>query len=302
MRSQPRLEAMLADAMGPLMAMLADPQTTEIMVNPDGQVWLEQANQPTVCVGQHEARATEAIIRLVATLNQRPVGFQKPSLAGVLPTGERFQGWLPPRSTAPALCIRKPPTRVFTKADWVPERCTEAIWQACMTVLAQGRNMLICGFMSSGKTAFMNTMVSYIAPEKRVCTFEDTPEMVKGVPNTLPLFTDDAAGMEDVVRDGWRTAAQVLLIGEMRDGPTALNTFNLWLGQGGGIATIHAKSARAALPRVEHLCGGSAYGPRLAEVIDLIVYLKNVEGKRQVLEAIWVRGYEGGTYDIEQVA
>lgn len=304
MQHHPRLTAMLEDALGPLiLRALAMADTTEVMVNPDGTIWHERYGQAQQeCLGMQALRATEAVIRLVATLNAKSCTFAQPTLDAVLPTGERFAGFLPPRTKGPSFCIRKPGVQVLTRDDYVPACMNAAIWDLLVQAVRDRKNVMLCGGMSSGKSTLMNALIRLIPADVRLVTMEDTAELLVGVPNYIQLYTSDDADLQEVVKQGFRTASRRALVGEIRDGKTALNTVKLWLGMGGGICTTHADSARDALRRWELLCGEVApgvYGPQLGDVIDLIVYLESVDGQRRVAQVVNVLGWKEGTYDLE---
>lgn len=291
-----RQAAMLTQALGALVVQaLATPGTVEVMVNPDGTVWQERYGQAATCIGLQDARQTEAVIRLVAALNQAVVHAGQPTLAGTLPGGQRFQGFLPPRSKAPAFCIRIPPTHVLTREDYVPACCGPVVWEAMTQAVRAGDTILIGGGMGSGKTALLNALLAYMPPQVRTVTMEDTAELIVGVPNHLQLYSshDD---LERVVRDGFRTAGQRIPVGEIRDGKTARQALNLWLAVGGGLATTHADSARDALTRLAYLCAdgsAQAYDALLGDVIDLVVYMATVAGHRRIVEVLRVTWEEG---------
>src|SRR3546814_20098439 len=67
-----------------------------------------------------------------------------------------------------------------------------------------------------------------------------------------------------------------IIVGEVR-GPEALDMLKAWnTGHPGGIATVHANSARAALTRIEQLVQEAVVTvPRqlIAEAIDLVVFI-----------------------------
>ena len=303
MREMTRWHAMLHDALGPvILDALAGTDTREVMVNPDGTIWHDRDGQTAVCLGTQRARATEAVIRLVASLNAKSISFAHPSLHAVLPSGERFQGFVPPRTKGPSFCIRKPQAQVLSRDDYVPASCSAETWDRMVQAVQRRENVMLCGGMGSGKTTLLNALVRLIAPTVRLCTMEDTAEAVVEVPNHIQLYTSDDADLQAVVKEGFRTAAHQCLVGEIRDGVTALNTLKLWLGIGGGICTTHADSAFDALPRWEFLCGEVApgqYGPQLAGVIDLVVYLKTVAGHCRILQMAAIKGWNNGTYDYE---
>jgi len=302
-RNRDRWQPMLEAALGPIILdALADPRTTEIMVNPDGRIWQECHGTPMAPLGQHAPQATEAVIRLLATMNQTQVSFAQPSLDAVLPSGARFKGFLPPRTKAPAFCIRTHQTQILTKEAYVPKACSEALWDLLMQTIAQSANLLIVGKMSSGKTTLLNSLMATIPASVRLVTIEDTAETTVHVPNHLQLYTSAEADLQAVVKEGFRTAAHRMMVGEIRDGGTALNTLKLWLGIGGGICTLHADSARDALPRLEYLCKETSGGgdqPLIGEVIDLIVFMEAVQGQRRIAEVLRIQGWNGVTYDTE---
>jgi type IV secretion system protein VirB11 len=96
---------MLRTAFGPtIAAALADPAVIEVMVNPDGRLWIERAMEGRRDTGERIGSAeTERIIRLVAAHVRREVHDRAPIVSAELPdTGER-EGAMPPSRWRPAL-------------------------------------------------------------------------------------------------------------------------------------------------------------------------------------------------------
>ena len=120
--SADRQRAMLRTAMGPAIAeALADPRVIEIMVNPDGALRLDRLGEGrTDTEVRMEAAQVERIIRLVASHARAEVHGDAPIVSAELPphvegrAGERFEGVLPPVSTAPCFSIRKPAERLYS--------------------------------------------------------------------------------------------------------------------------------------------------------------------------------------------
>ena len=99
-----RRRQMLRTAFGPtIAAALADPTVLEVMVNPDGHLWIDRAADGRTDTGERIGAAeTERIIRLVAAHVRREVTDKAPIVSAELPdTGERFEGVMPPVATAP---------------------------------------------------------------------------------------------------------------------------------------------------------------------------------------------------------
>ena len=113
---------MLRTALGPHVgAWLDDPSVVEIMLNPDGRLWLDRLREGLADTGERLAPADgERIVRLVAHHVGAEVHAGNPRVSAELPeTGERFEGLLPPVVAGPAFAIRKPAVAVFTLDDYV---------------------------------------------------------------------------------------------------------------------------------------------------------------------------------------
>src|SRR5215813_951964 len=113
---------MLRSALGPAIgAWLQDPAVVEVMLNPDGRLWVDRLIEGLADTGQQLAAADgERIVRLVAHHVGVEVHPASPRVSAELPeTGERFEGLLPPVVAAPAFAIRKPAVAVFTLNDYV---------------------------------------------------------------------------------------------------------------------------------------------------------------------------------------
>lgn len=301
-----RQHAMLDEALGPLVReALGVPGTIEVLVNPDRYIWHEvHGYEGMVCLGVHEAQATAAVIRLVATLNGKSIHAGKPSLDAVLPGGQRFKGFVPPRAPAPAFCIRAHQAQVLTRDHYVPAVMPAAVWDLLVQAITDRLNILVVGGMASGKSTLFNALIRCIPDDIRVVTMEDTAEASVSVPNYLQLYASEDGDLHEVVKDSFRTAARRILIGEIRDGQTALRTLKVWLGVGGGIATTHAESARHALAYVAHLCREAQPGlheATIGQVVDLVVFLKEVQGQRLVWEVLRVHGWKDGAYEDEML-
>ncbi|MGE4305694.1 MAG: P-type conjugative transfer ATPase TrbB, partial [Novosphingobium sp.] len=117
-----RSARMLRTALGPVIAgFLEDPGIVEVMLNPDGRLWVDRLADGLADTGATLPLADgERIIRLVAHHVGAEVHAGRPRVSAELPeTGERFEGLLPPVVTAPTFAIRKPAIAVFTLDDYV---------------------------------------------------------------------------------------------------------------------------------------------------------------------------------------
>lgn len=113
---------MLRTALGPHVAgWLEDPSVVEVMLNPDGRLWVDRLGDGLADTGERLSAADgERIVRLVAHHVGAEVHAGAPRVSAELPrTGERFEGLLPPVVAAPAFAIRKPAVAVFTLENYV---------------------------------------------------------------------------------------------------------------------------------------------------------------------------------------
>lgn len=277
-----RRRAMLRTAMGPsIAAALADPQVVEIMVNPDGALRLDRLGEGRIDTGEHlEATEVERIIRLVAAHLRVEVHANNPVVSAELPdTCERFEGLLPPVARAPCFAIRKPASEIKDLERYVADATmSQGQANALRRAVAERRNILIAGGTSSGKTTLVNALLAEIAKlEERIIIIEDTRELQCAAPDCVALRTKPGVvTMGHLVRSTLRLRPDRIIVGEVRGGE-ALDMLKAWnTGHPGGLATIHANSARAALYRLEQLILESiANVPRqlIAETIDLVVFI-----------------------------
>lgn len=277
-----RRRAMLKTAMGAgIAAALADPAVIEVMVNPDGALRLDRLGQGRSDTGMRLGAAeVERIIRLVASHIRLEVHAANPIVSAELPeSGERFEGLLPPVAPAPCFSIRKPAARIYTLDDYVDDRILLAP-QAELLRQSVGdrRNILIAGGTSSGKTTLANALLAEIAKsDERVIILEDTRELQCAAPDCVNLRTKPGVvNLAALVRSTLRLRPDRIIVGEVR-GAEALDMLKAWnTGHPGGIATVHANSARAALYRLEQLIQEAVVTvPRrlIAEAIDMIVFI-----------------------------
>ncbi len=285
--SESRALAMLLSAMGPdIAAALSDPATQEVMVNPDGRLRVDRLGEGRIDTGIDIAPAqAERIIRLVASHARTEVHGAAPIISAELPphggavAGERFEGILPPVASAPCFSIRKPATRAYTLSDYVQDGIM-APEQAAMlrAAVSERHNILVAGGTSSGKTTLANALLAEMADlDERILIIEDTRELQCAAPDCVALKTKPGlVTMADLVRSTLRLRPDRIIVGEVRGGE-ALDMLKAWnTGHPGGIATVHANSAAAALTRLEQLIQEAvATVPRalIAESIDTIVFI-----------------------------
>jgi type IV secretion system protein VirB11 len=305
-----RLEArhrsarMLRTAFGDAIAdWLADPEIIEIMLNPDGRLWIDRLGQGIAESGQTMTLADgERIIRLVAHHGGAEVHAGAPRVSAELPEGgERFEGLLPPVVSAPTFAIRKPAIAVFTLEDYVGAGIMSVGAADVLREAVRDRlNILVAGGTGTGKTTLTNALLAEIAGSRdRIVLIEDTRELQCAAPNLVAMRTKDGvASLSDLVRSSLRLRPDRIPIGEVR-GAEALDLLKAWgTGHPGGVGTIHAGSALGALRRMEQLIQEAVVTvPRalLAGTIDLVAVLVRDGTGRRLAELAHVDGLDPAT-------
>jgi type IV secretion system protein TrbB len=290
---------MLRTAMGSAIAgFLEDPSVVEVMLNPDGRLWIDRLSSGLADTGEAlSASDGERIIRLVAHHVGAEVHAGAPRVSAELPeTGERFEGLLPPVVAAPAFAIRKPAVAVFTLDDYVDQRIIRSDQaNALRTAVAARKNILVAGGTSTGKTTLTNALLAEVAKTAdRVVLIEDTRELQCKAPNLVALRTKDGVvSLSDLVRSSLRLRPDRIPIGEVR-GAEALDLLKAWgTGHPGGVGTIHAGTAIGALRRLEQLVQEVVTTvPRalIAETINVIAVLAGRGAERRLAELAFVEG------------
>jgi len=275
--------AMLATALGPaLSAMLEARDTIEVIVNPDGRVWVERVGRGREATEiRVEAAETERAIRLVATLTGAEATKLKPIVSAELPPrGERFEGVLPPVAKGPCFAIRKPAGQVIRLDAYVDAGIVTAAQSGVLkSAIIRRANIIVAGGTGSGKTTLANALLAEIASlHERVVLLEDTRELQCEAEDVVALRTQPGSvSLSQLVRSTLRLRPDRIIVGEVR-GAEALDLLKAWnTGHPGGIATLHANSARAALSRLEQLAMeacDSAPTALIAEAIDLVVFIE----------------------------
>ena len=298
-----RLDELLKRQLGPrILAAIADPQITEIIVNEDGRLWFESYGS-----GMREAGLTlassqvESLICTVAASLGTVANTANPIIEGELPiAGIRFEGLLPPVARKPCCVMRKPAQVLYTLNDYVrDEILSEAHGDVLRSAIDQRRNIVIAGGTGTGKTtlagALINEMVERSDPNERYVIIEDTLEIQCRAKNLAQLHTAEGADMTRLVRTTMRLRPDRIIIGEVR-GAEALTLLKAWnTGHPGGVTTIHANSGKAALIRLSSLVQEAGVPPQpelIVETINLVAFIVRTTSGRRVTEIVEVHGHD----------
>lgn len=327
------LEKKLKRELGELITdLLADERTEDVMLNPDGKVWVKRNPDGFVHIGELSATRARSAMGTIASQLGAELNASHPILeTSVKALGNaRIEGLLPPIVDAPCFVLRRPSTGGQTLEDLEgqgvltdkndpvnklrqqDEFLKAARGKSHADVLRLAgeyqKNMLIVGPTGSGKTTLTNAVLKHIfsmSLKDRVLIIEDTSELQCSVPNHVKLLTTIGVSMTDLLAVCMRMVPKRIFVGEVRgkDAQAVLDAWNT--GHPGGIATIHANDAKDALTRFETLLRQSTEAPlqrEIAAAINLIVFIapeRSIPAGRKVKEVCAVLGYDGEKYQLE---
>lgn len=303
-----QMEALRRNIGADLIGWLEDKKVVEVMLNPDGGLWVDAMGEGMRRVGEMDAIRALSIINSVAALLGAVVTADTPILECELPLdGSRFEALIPPLVRQPTFTIRKKALLVFTLDDYVAKGImTKCQREAIETAVSGRENILVAGGTGTGKTTLANAIlhaVSVLDADHRIVIIEDTLELQCTAPNTVFLRTAENTDMIRLLRATMRLRPDRIVVGEVRDG-AALALLKAWnTGHPGGVGTVHANSAEAALVRVGQLiqeAGVPANPELIAEAVNVVVSIKRTATGRIVDEIIRVAGFESGKFIINK--
>lgn len=267
--------AIILPFLKPIQHLLETETVSEIMVNPDSSVWIEEDGQIQFLSGIRFADgALLTGLEVIANKFGKKLDADSPILNLRLPDGSRMAATIPPIvHPQPLMTIRRFTSRNFTMKDLI-ERGMLMVEQAeaLADAVRRGDNMLISGGSGTGKTTLLNVLADAIPEEERILIIEDTTELHLRKPHVIAeeAQTDThrkPVTFDDLLRAALRHRPDRIILGEIRgtEARTLLDAMNT--GHRGALATIHASSAKGALLRLRTLLmrGTSSLRPSEAD-------------------------------------
>ena len=267
--------------LGPLRDLLTSDAVNEVVINPDGRVWVERADAPHMAPWEGvipAARLRTLGVHLAGEARNQ-LGPKHPIVSGrirVFGQSMRVQVIVPPAiEEGVSVSIRKYVTRIldvdevgFVEGRQVDvegerrERLAEmaelagsgALPELVRRAVDERLNILVSGGTSSGKTTLARAILAMAHRAERMVTIEDALELHLPHPNTVALTADRRAesgrSPTRLLESALRMRPNRLILGEIRGEEAfafleAINT-----GHPGSISTIHADSPVLALERM----------------------------------------------------
>lgn len=310
----------------PLAPWLDRADVTDILINRAGEVWVETQGAGLTRAPAPDVTATmlQRLAQQIAAASSQGVNREHPLLAATLPGGARVQVVGPPATReGVALAIRKHVVQDLTLEDYaragafahtrragIDAPAVNAELRALLdrgdlpaffrTAVRAGKNIVVSGGTATGKTTFLNALLKEIPDSERLIVIEDAAEVKLGRDNALGLIAvkgelgEARIGVDELLQASLRMRPDRLLVGEIR-GPEAFTFLRaVNTGHPGSITTVHADSPRGALDQIAFMTLQAGLTLTRADVIDyakgvidVIVQLARVNGKRTVSEVVF---------------
>ncbi len=306
--------------LGPLEALLADPNITEIMANHPKQIYVEKSGEPALSAVTFESeRQMRQVIDRIVSLVGRRVDESTPICDARLKDGSRVNVVIPPIALkGPCLTIRK-----FTKEKWGPTDIVNRFHSASPELMTFLRscvrarfNILVSGGTGSGKTTLLNILSSFIPETERLITCEDAAELQLQQPHWIQLESrppnvegKGAVPIRELVKSCLRMRPDRIIVGECRGGEAldmlqAMNT-----GHDGSMSTLHANNPHECLVRLETLVlqagqdlPSRAIRETIGAAIHLIVQQSRLRGGiRRIVSVAEVLGMKDGDVQFQEI-
>lgn len=308
-----------AIGLGPLEALLADEDVSEIMVNAHDDIYVERGGRlaRSDISFSSDGAVMSAIERIVAPLGRR-IDESSPMVDARLRDGSRVNAIIPPLALkGPCITIRKFSKKKLTGEDMVRFGSIDTgMLSLLKTAVEQRCNVIISGGTGSGKTTLLNVMSNFIPFSERVITVEDAAELQLNQPHLVSLESrpanlegKGAINIRDLVKNCLRMRPDRIVVGECRGGEAldmlqAMNT-----GHDGSLTTVHANTPRDVISRLEVMVMMSgmelpvqAIREQVASAVDIIVQqMRFSDGSRRVTHISEVTGVEGDVVQLNDI-
>jgi pilus assembly protein CpaF len=305
--------------LGPLEALLLDPEISDILVNRYDQIYIEKNGrlEQVNAVFKDDRHLMRIIERIVSTVGRR-IDESSPMVDARLLDGSRVNAIIPPLALdGPVLSIRRFRTdRLGPKELVTTHSITESMMAFLKAAVATRLNIIISGGTGAGKTTLLNILSGFISETERIVTIEDAAELTLRQRHVVRLETrpsniegKGAIRQRQLVINALRMRPDRIVVGEVRgdeavDMLQAMNT-----GHDGSLTTIHANTPRDALYRLDTMVAmanlnlpDKAIRHQIASAIQLIVQVARMsDGTRRVTQITEITGMEGDVITMQDI-
>ncbi|MCA9978113.1 MAG: type II/IV secretion system ATPase subunit, partial [Anaerolineales bacterium] len=220
---------------GPIAPLLLDPYIEDISCSGKGPIFLEhkifESVQSTISFPT-EDDVDEFVIWMGEWI-KRPVTVRNPIVDSVLPDGSRinivYGTDISKRGSN--FTIRKFNETPLSVFELIEFNTLDYMMAAYLSfVLEEDLNMFVVGATASGKTTTLNAITTFMRPNSKIVTIEDTPELQVPHPNWIREMTRGSGrektgsevDMFDLLKAALRQRPDRIIIGEIRGAEGAI--------------------------------------------------------------------------------
>ncbi len=179
-----------------------------------------------------DAKKLTSFVEKLAQKTGHYISYADPLLDAALPDNSRVNATFTEdiSTRGPTFSIRK-----FTKIPWSPTRLMQfgtispQMLAYLWILIEYEMNIMIIGGTSSGKTTFLNALTTFIPPQARIISIEDTRELALQHENWLPSVAREGVGLSNLVgqkygevslftllKESFRQNPDYVIVGEIR--------------------------------------------------------------------------------------
>lgn len=262
--------------------MLSDPVAQEWMVNSPTRVFRdtgERIERVPDLTFQDDRQVRAFLERLLEQVEGKRLDRITPRVEARLPDGSRLTAAIPPiSSNGHAVCsIRRFRLAATSLTELVELGFLSDDAAAFLTACVRaGKNIVVCGRVSSGKTTLLNALGRAVPGTERIVCCESSAELQlpRILPNCIgyearPASNDGlpAVTLEDLVADALRMNPDRIIVGECR-GPETMAMLWAFATGHAGMTSVHGESADHALRNLARFALTSGARVEAAQTLD----------------------------------
>jgi flagellar protein FlaI len=295
------------EGLGVLQPMIDDPYIEDISCSGLGDIFVEHKifNGCTTTIGFETHQELDKFVIQLAEGIKRPVTFRDPCVDATLPDGSRIN------IVYGTDVSKRGSNFTIRKFSGIPMSIIELIQQGTLNyemaaylsiIIQEHMNFWVAGETASGKTTLVNALTTFIPPDNKIVSIEDTPEIMVPHPNWIRGVTRGAAktseasqvSMFDLLKAALRQRPNIIIVGEIRGEEGAIAFQAMQTGHA-CTSTFHAASVTKLLQRLsgDPINVPKSYMDNLnVIVITSMVHLPNGQTARRVLSINEIVSYD----------
>lgn len=293
--------------LGVLQPLLYDPYIEDISCSGIGPIFIEhkifKSVQSSIVFQTHD-EVDEFAVWLGEWIKS-PVTVRNPLVDAVLPDGSRinivYGREISKRGSN--FTIRKFGGTPLSILDLISFGTLNYLMAAYLSfMLEEGMNLFMVGATASGKTTTLNAINTFIKPDAKIVTIEDTPEVQVPHKNWVQEVTrhmgaenkGGEVGMFELLKAALRQRPDRIIVGEIRS-VEAVVAFQAMQTGHGVMSTFHAATVEKLIQRLtgEPINIPKTYIDNLnLAVIQSAVRLPNGKGARRIMSINEIIGYD----------